>query len=509
MRDPKECKCKCTDEQRPDDGRGNGRRRPRIKKEPRGVWLLIRYDLADTGVRPVPNDEVFWLSPDIWITGGDALGNAIAGKPTKVRARIWNLGNFPSTPTRVDFAFVDPSLGIPWNAPKLIGTAWTTVPALGTAVVECPQDWVPGPTGTTHACLLVTCSSYPLDPPTDPGNTRTDRHTGQRNVTIVQATAGDQVNLDFLVARTLKYRGAVKIGAMIALGNGDPNMTAFATRSLDRTLRTLTRAMPSQKSQLLARRSLVLHGLDHNAQYEVFEATKVHEMLQIKVDAERFEAQAFGLRGGQAPTELALLGGPLTIEPLSSRQAKFTLVVPAGDCPLIVHFYQFEDDIVTGGHTVIVHRGTKETRDPMNGSKSSLEQLVIEANPGARITQEIVTQLVSELPLTSPDQLRACCCKHGLKIGGVEVPVDQILSTLPAEVFPICDEEDLVMKVAASIRTGVEIMARTDQWPQDADQAKLASTLAREPRNRAEVAAGYFGGPSLFGCTRAIKAKGA
>ena len=58
--------------------------------QPQGSYLLIQYDAADTGVRPVPSGDVWWLSPDIWVTGGDGLGNPIAGQPCQVNARIWN-----------------------------------------------------------------------------------------------------------------------------------------------------------------------------------------------------------------------------------------------------------------------------------------------------------------------------------------------------------------------------------------------------------------------------------
>jgi hypothetical protein len=41
---------------------------------------LIRYDPADLGARPVPASDIWWESPDIWITGGDAFGNPIGGQ---------------------------------------------------------------------------------------------------------------------------------------------------------------------------------------------------------------------------------------------------------------------------------------------------------------------------------------------------------------------------------------------------------------------------------------------
>lgn len=144
----------------------------------------------------------------------------------------------------------------------------------------------------------------------------------------------------------------------------------------------------------------------------------------------------------------------------------------------------------------------------MQESEQSLEQLVIEANPGAQVTYEIAKQLVQELPLSSSEQLRECLGERGLEIGRAVVSADQILFVLSEDAFPVRDAKELVTKVAAAIRTGVEIMMQTGQIPMDEEQTKLLMTLALEPRNRAEVATGYFGGPSLFGEKRVTTKEG-
>jgi hypothetical protein len=141
----------------------------------------------------------------------------------------------------------------------------------------------------------------------------------------------------------------------------------------------------------------------------------------------------------------------------------------------------------------------------MKKMKPSIEQLVIEANPAAQVTYEIVQQLVKELPLMSSDQFKERLGRRGLKVGGSAVSVEQILGLLPANLFPIRDAKDLIVKVAAAIRVGVDVITRADRFPDDAAQARLVMTLAREPQKRAEIATGYFGGPSLFGGKRAKK----
>ncbi|MCB1036959.1 MAG: hypothetical protein KDD47_24240 [Acidobacteria bacterium] len=135
----------------------------------------------------------------------------------------------------------------------------------------------------------------------------------------------------------------------------------------------------------------------------------------------------------------------------------------------------------------------------MGTQAASLEQLVIDANPGAQITYQIAQQLNEHLPLRTADQFRQCLGRGGLKIGNTSVKADQILRSMPERVFPIEDTRDLVSKVAAAIRTGIEILARSGKAPRDEELARLAAILVREPVAVPKVATGYFGGPSLFG----------
>jgi hypothetical protein len=126
------------------------------------TWLLIRYDAADLGARAIPASDLWWESPDIWLTGGDQLGNPIGGHPANVFARVWNLGTLVATPVFVDFFFIAPSLGILPSAPKRIGhkPACVLVPPLSAVDVACPTHWVPPVTeGNLHSCLLATCSA--------------------------------------------------------------------------------------------------------------------------------------------------------------------------------------------------------------------------------------------------------------------------------------------------------------------------------------------------------------
>jgi hypothetical protein len=337
-----------------DDEPGKRPDRPRIKEEPVGVWLVIRHDVGDSGVRPIPDGEVFWASPDIWISGGDALGNAIAGKPTPLHARIWNFGAFMAAPVRVDFRFVAPSIGIPWSAPKLVGTAWVNVPPLSTTVADCPVPWIPADTGLSHACLIVTCSSPLMDPPDQPGAVKLDRKTGQRNVTVVQAAEGAELDMEFAFARTIGTRGTVRFGALMTLGPHGPARFAADVASLTRTLRRMVAAGGGIEAGL-ARRALALHlsGQDSSS-IKRFDAADVARMVRFKTEARIERATSGKLDDPDLGSAILHFSDAAHVEPLTPTAARLSVTVPPlGRQTAVLHLMQFEDGAVTGGHTIV------------------------------------------------------------------------------------------------------------------------------------------------------------
>lgn len=331
-------------------------REPPIEEVPTGVWLVIRYDEGDAGARPIPDGDVFWASPDIWITGGDADGNAIAGQPTGVHARVWNFGSFLAAPVRVDFRFVAPSIGIPWSAPQLIGSAWVNVPPLGTEVADCPVPWIPADTGLTHACLIVTCNAPVMDPPDQPGNVRDDRKTAQRNVTVVQAAAGETMRFGLQFARTANARGSVRIGAMMVQGQNLVAAPGRGTGALTRVLRTLIGRAGTAEAAPLARRALALH-LDRDrakaGPARLLPARQTSELVRAEAgDLEPADLPPVADRGvGAGLVPLGLLAAA---EPLRPTELKVQVKVPKVDGDLALHLLQIEDDAVTGGYTILI-----------------------------------------------------------------------------------------------------------------------------------------------------------
>src|SRR5271166_880163 len=253
---------------------------------PIGTWLLIRYDAADMGARPIPGSDNFWVSPDIWLTGGDANGNPIGGQPATLFARIWNLGSLAAAPVRVDFSFIEfPATGIPPTAPQLIGTGWGSVPALSAQVIQCPVPWHP-PVGTQdiHSCLIVTCSA-PLqgDTPTVPGSPVADRHTGQRNYTVVEGTAGQQFPFSIRLANLGPVPAAIELlGAAAWHTTAALHQDAFLFRpSLSGALSGAADYATASHNQLWARRAALLDERSPRLALHPLPASQVTDAITV------------------------------------------------------------------------------------------------------------------------------------------------------------------------------------------------------------------------------------
>src|SRR5579875_3044908 len=179
-------------------------------------WLLIRYAPTDLGSRPIPTNQAFWESPDIWVETEDPLGNPVAGKPNYVHARLFNLGAFVSAPVKVDFYWGDPSIGLDAAHMHLIGSEYVEVPSLWSRDVRCNAPWVPVVENQGHECLMVNCSNWLADPIIDPFEPILDRHVGQRNVHVVQASAGMMLSEIIQLGNLLLADARVELWANIA-----------------------------------------------------------------------------------------------------------------------------------------------------------------------------------------------------------------------------------------------------------------------------------------------------
>ena len=176
-------------------------------------WLVIRADDADAGLRPLAQGDVFYESPDIWVESPDPSGQVVAGEPNFVNARIFNLGKAPAAPTRVDFYWGDPSVGLSAADMNLIGTEWVEVDPLRSLVVRCSTPWVPVLVNGGHECLIVNASNAILDPIQYPFQAALDRHVGQRNLTGIEAAPGSAFGFTVAVKNPWRRDGQTVVTA--------------------------------------------------------------------------------------------------------------------------------------------------------------------------------------------------------------------------------------------------------------------------------------------------------
>jgi hypothetical protein len=342
-----------------DGGGGDG---PPWKPDPQGSWLLIRYDAADYGVRPIPSADCWWESPDIWVEGGDPYGNPIGGKPCRVHARVWNLGFMDAIPTAVSFSFIEPSLGIPATAPKLIGVAPAHVRGLRFVDVSVP--WTPPEAqGNMHACLIVTCSCPAVnDAPSVPGSAVADRHTGQHNTTIVDATMEAmtfQLNFANLAPRTAEVRLAARgtFRTVRDLKQFDPlGAPALATAA-----RLIDRPADATALRLMARRAGVISDLDEGRHFTqaperaITDHVKVNGIQRGRVHRSGALVPVPG-RLNTLDHPLTELAKPVELKSLQHATAELTVTLPKGGPErdwFILRIAQLTDGAVDGGYTVV------------------------------------------------------------------------------------------------------------------------------------------------------------
>lgn len=214
--------------QRPDDkSEARSERRRRYREEFRRLrerdqrpqawtpWLLIRYRELDLGLRPIPAGDTFYLSPDISVESSDPLGNAVAGEKNFVRARLFNLGKADAVPTRVDFFWGNPNIGLGPEHMNLIGTEWVEIPAHSARDIRCNASWVPVLVNGGHECLIVNCTAPILDPLSHPFQPILDRHVGQRNITVVAGVAGQTLSFAVDFANFFPFRVNTVINARV------------------------------------------------------------------------------------------------------------------------------------------------------------------------------------------------------------------------------------------------------------------------------------------------------
>lgn len=148
-------------------------------------YLVVRYQAGDSGDRPLPSGAVFWESPDVWTEGSRGINQPVVNEPTKVFARISNLGLNDAVGVRVKYWWANPSLTITEQTAHLIGGTTVNILSNYSLVFQCPTDWVPILENGGHECLIVEACIPSFDPLNDPMQSTADRHVGQKNESLV------------------------------------------------------------------------------------------------------------------------------------------------------------------------------------------------------------------------------------------------------------------------------------------------------------------------------------
>ena len=175
-------------------------------------WLLLRAVPDDLGIRPMAPGSVFWCSPDVWVESEDPFGNAVAGRPNYVHARLFNLGAFQAAPVKLDFYWGNPAVGLGPGDMHHIGTEYVELPSLTSRVVRCETPWVPVMLNDGHECVMVNASCWVSDPITAPFMPMLDRHVGQRNLHVTTLPAGESMMMSLMVANVFPIAVRVEVG---------------------------------------------------------------------------------------------------------------------------------------------------------------------------------------------------------------------------------------------------------------------------------------------------------
>jgi hypothetical protein len=217
----------------------------RPRREDVYPYLLIRAVVGDRGARPTWPPRPSWESPDILLIDASYEGefdparlvtSPVAGRSYRVFVRIWNLGLLPAMGVHVKAWAVNPGFfgtfnqHDPYYEQNLIGGRWVelsdrTRPDC-VAVVELDGTWDIDPNTSGHHCMLAEVEC-PLDQSGGLLLANSDRHIGQRNLTILTASAlpmmlvgtlGGLVPEGFTLEVT--HAGKAALPALLALTGG-------------------------------------------------------------------------------------------------------------------------------------------------------------------------------------------------------------------------------------------------------------------------------------------------
>ena len=207
-------------------------------------WLVVRYAAGDDGSRPLSGGTVFWESPDVWVVSSLGINQPVPGEANTVYARVSNLGLQDATGVFVKFWWADPSLAITEATANLIGIGSIDIPAGSSAVVTCPNPWVPVIVNNGHECLLAEAFLPASDPLTAPMDPVDDRHVGQKNEQLVYAQKGQQISIRLHAANISGFAQALTFEVQSLRLTRIPELLAARALNHPQTLTPAAAALP-------------------------------------------------------------------------------------------------------------------------------------------------------------------------------------------------------------------------------------------------------------------------
>jgi hypothetical protein len=306
---------------------------------------------------------VWWTSPDIWIEGGDAFGNPIGGKPCILHARVWNLGGLDAMPTIVNFSFIEPGLGL--TTPMPIGTAGPHVPSNNFADVTVP--WTPPKAaGDIHSCVIVTCACQVTnDVPSVPGNVVADRHTAQRNMTII-GTAMKTLEFQLTMTNLRPWAATVELGARALFSNTPRDLLMLGVTdvpSITTAVRSVNQLQTDVGYRLLAGRAAMV--IQPPGEFRLLPGREVPELVQVKsVRAGHIHDEGAVVpppnRLNATNASVTRIGRPAELKSLQRATAHFEVKVPPekNHAWFVVHIAQITEGLIEGGYTVVLRTGS-------------------------------------------------------------------------------------------------------------------------------------------------------